>query len=259
MSEQPRRRRRRQITNEGDETKSELCAENSAAITTETSESPANTLDTSDSIAAENTKQPNPIKISDVKCGYYYSTSPTVGSWKPYNYAGGVDFHVEFKNISTKTIKYIVFVVEPKNAVNDIVKCSMTGKSVTRLQMTGPIYSGQGKYPTWSSVWYNTDIKTVSIQSIEIEYMDGTKQLVMAEELNKASGDSSEDYTAVIIAIVGIVLFVLLMMSFVDSDNSSSSYSSYSKSKTSSSSSNYDRHYSNDEIKDFINSYNGKW
>ena len=71
------------------------------------------------------------------------------------------------------------------------------------------------------------------------------------------------DYSAMIWIGVGILVFVIaLMIISGDSSSSSSSYSSsgsYNRTKSSSSSSNYDRYYSNDEIKDFVNSYKNKW
>lgn len=55
--------------------------------------------------------------------------------------------------------------------------------------------------------------------------------------------------------IVWIVIIVICLILF----GSGSSSSSSSKSSYSTRNDNYDRHFSNDEIYDFVNNYDGKW
>ena len=101
------------------------------------------------------------------------------------NSAGGVDLYVDWVNNSDKTIKYIVFVVEPYNAVGDIVKCDIRGESTFRGKETGPYDKGQGskKGTYWECPWYNYSITRVELNQIEIEYMDSTKATITGDDV----------------------------------------------------------------------------
>jgi hypothetical protein len=101
------------------------------------------------------------------------------------NSAGGVDLHINWKNNSDKVIKYAVFVVRPYNAVNDQVSSRIGDKSVFRGQEVGPFKKGQGSIDgySWECAWYNNTIKTVKIDSVEIEYMDGTEITLKGDDM----------------------------------------------------------------------------
>ena len=93
--------------------------------------------------------------------------------------------------MSSKTVKYIWFVVKPVNAVNDIVKCSIWGNSTARLESTGPFEQYEGDWylsglvgATWDNVWYNGSVKSVLIEKIEIEYMDGTTATIPQSDIS---------------------------------------------------------------------------
>ena len=60
-----------------------------------------------------------------------YTSSP--------NSAGGVDLNIVLKNISDKTIKYVVFSVEAFNRVDDPVRCDIRNDKYFRGRDTGPI------------------------------------------------------------------------------------------------------------------------
>lgn len=60
-----------------------------------------------------------------VKIIKYYTSEP--------NSASGVDCNIVWKNISSRTIKYITFTVVPYNAINDTVTCGIRGYSETRV------------------------------------------------------------------------------------------------------------------------------
>lgn len=108
------------------------------------------------------------------------------------NSAGGVDVHIGWTNRSNKTIKYIDFGVSPYNAVGDKVRCEITKKDFKWLESVGPIAPGDGGIKLnsgerigsyWGTVWYNSTIKTLKFESIEIEYMDGTKKELTGQQL----------------------------------------------------------------------------
>jgi len=90
------------------------------------------------------------------------------------NSAGGVNVEAMFKNQSDKEIKYLRVSVTPYNAVMDPVSCQITGKSTIRLEDVGPWVAGGVDYGTWKNVWYNQTIRYISLDLIEIEYMDGS-------------------------------------------------------------------------------------
>jgi hypothetical protein len=92
---------------------------------------------------------------------------------EPPDSVGGVHVSISFTNQSTKTIKYITFSVAPYNAVDDQVSSEIGGKSEARLRQTGPLASGESNCGYWKNVWYNGTIKSGSLVSVEIEYMDG--------------------------------------------------------------------------------------
>lgn len=96
----------------------------------------------------------------------YYSSAP--------NSAGGVDFHLSYKNLSNKEIKYFYITLGFLNAVGDFVDSEIGGRSVFRCKDTGPIKFHQYGGGTWENVIYNYSAKYPDIFEIEIEYMDGS-------------------------------------------------------------------------------------
>jgi outer membrane murein-binding lipoprotein Lpp len=92
------------------------------------------------------------------------------------NSAGGVDVYISWRNNSDKVIKYIVFAVEPYNAVNDKVGSEIGNFSMFRGKSTGPFNKGEGSSGNtyWENAWYNNTIKSVQLKGVEIEYMDGS-------------------------------------------------------------------------------------
>lgn len=102
------------------------------------------------------------------------------------NSVGGVDLYITGQNKSGKDIKYIYFIVRPYNAVNDLVACEIRGSSYFKGKETGPIKSGRwfGKDGYWETAWYNSTIKHVEIEKIEIEYMDDTSIELIGKDID---------------------------------------------------------------------------
>ena len=101
------------------------------------------------------------------------------------NSASGVDFSIQWKNTSNKIIKYIFFEAVPYNAVGDIVNGEISRSSYFRGKITGPIKQKKRKTSYWSSAWYNRTIKRIEIVKIDIEYSDGSKMELSADEIQK--------------------------------------------------------------------------
>lgn len=100
------------------------------------------------------------------------------------NSAGGVDVSFAWSNQSFKEIKYIIFEAVPINNVGDIVKCTVREESTFRGKGTGP-YKRKSEYEetSFENAWYNNSIKSVKLQQIDIEYMDGTTVTLTKDDL----------------------------------------------------------------------------
>ncbi len=99
------------------------------------------------------------------------------------NSVGGVDLYIRFMNISKKTIKYITFEVTPYNRVGDKMKCEIRGYSNFSGKAQGPFKKGQwGPNGYWENAWYNSWIDHVILNSIIIEFMDGTTIKISDDE-----------------------------------------------------------------------------
>jgi hypothetical protein len=96
------------------------------------------------------------------------------------NSAGGVNFSVQWKNVSNKTFKYIVFTVLPYNAVGDVQRCSIRNNAEFKGEETGPYEPGSVSQngTAWANAWYNYSIKCVKLKKVEITYMDGKKTYI---------------------------------------------------------------------------------
>ncbi|MBR5272224.1 MAG: hypothetical protein IKU25_02365 [Clostridia bacterium] len=114
------------------------------------------------------------------------------------NSAGGASVRIKFRNDSEKTIKYIVFCTTPYNRVEDAVASRYSHQN-GRLQCTGPINPGAIKDAFWENVWYNNSIYVARIDSVEIEYMDGSRKYIDKSEIkyDKLGGGGCYVATAV--------------------------------------------------------------
>ena len=103
--------------------------------------------------------------IQIIKC---YTSNP--------NSAGGVDLNVIWKNNTQKTIKYCSFIVNPYNAVGDIVPCDIRGYNLG-FKVTGPIKAGKvdGYGTYWDCAWYNHTIEKAKVSSVTLTFMDDTQ------------------------------------------------------------------------------------
>ncbi len=113
-----------------------------------------------------------PIAIVD------YSTAPP-------NSAGGVDVKIIWQNVSSKSIKYAVFEVRPYNRVGDLTPSEIGGKTMEKLQQTGPFPPGEiaGRTTYWENVWWNHSISSMKIRAVRITYMDGTSKKFLQDEV----------------------------------------------------------------------------
>lgn len=101
------------------------------------------------------------------------------------NIAGAVDLHIIWQNNSEKVVKYAYFAVEPYNAVEDLVRSEISGKSTFYGKETGPFQQGSGSDGStyWKNAWYNNTITHVKLTEVKIDYMDGSTVTIQGEDL----------------------------------------------------------------------------
>ncbi len=123
----------------------------------------------------------NAVKRS-IQIDNYYLDKP--------NSADGCDMAIKCRNLSTKTIKYVVFVCCFYNAVDDLVSCDIRGYYKFRGKSTGPIKYNQTNWDSyyWECPIYNSSARKMEIIGIEIDYMDGTELNISVEEMKYVKG-----------------------------------------------------------------------
>lgn len=99
------------------------------------------------------------------------------------NSAGGCDAHFYYVNKSKKTIKYVVFDASFKNNVGDFVTCDISNDASFRGQDTGPVKTGKSSGGVWDCAIYNWSATKLVINSVDIDYMDGTKITIKGNDL----------------------------------------------------------------------------
>ncbi|MDO8768791.1 MAG: hypothetical protein Q7K57_08815 [Burkholderiaceae bacterium] len=109
------------------------------------------------------------------------------GIWE-VNSAGGVVPMAVFINPNKKSaIKYIHMQVTMYNAVGDVIRSSIGGLSTAHLKFTGPLGADERtSNVTWKPIWYNSTADCLKIQSIDIEFMNGTRRSFVGRNLRPA-------------------------------------------------------------------------
>ena len=125
----------------------------------------------------------NKVNFKCSRCGIDMVTKEDVPSildieavYYDVNSVNGIDIYTYFTNKTSKTIKYITWEIEFYNAVQDILKSEIGGRTSAVLKATGPINPGttsQKMY--WDACFYSPGVAYVHIKQIIIEYTDGSK------------------------------------------------------------------------------------
>ncbi len=84
--------------------------------------------------------------------------------------------NVTISNTGNKTIKYIWFDFIAYDAVEE--RLTSFGKRVEKVKGIGPIETGFSGTYNFDSVFHSRVVETMSIASITIQYMDGTKKTI---------------------------------------------------------------------------------
>lgn len=104
---------------------------------------------------------------------------------------GGVEWNFEIKSNSQKTIKYITMYWNCYNAVGDLVKDQITGKTNYGIKITGPIEYGYSS--TWNntSKFYNHNFDHLKMTKVQVEFMDGTVVQITEKEYSNIFATSN--------------------------------------------------------------------
>lgn len=126
--------------------------------------------------AAENARRmkERSVSICNISLGHYGSACFLGGV---PDYAGGWDICCEARNIGVKTIKYVHVSFAAYNAVGDICRTRFNEDAIVKCTFTGPILpSGTTGSCGFLHLWYDIPAKSLKIESIHVDFMDGTSQ-----------------------------------------------------------------------------------
>ncbi len=110
------------------------------------------------------------------------------------NSVNGVGPKHLYYNASDKVMKYITFTYIPYNSVNDVVQCTVNGKTEASGKLTGPIAPGSFNAVEWDVMWYNPTITKIKLVSIHIEYMDGSEEMIDGKDVTSMDDKNSKYY-----------------------------------------------------------------
>lgn len=98
-------------------------------------------------------------------------------------YTEGTGIEFELLNTSKKTIKYITFSFTGYNAVDDRVITA--GAAMKTRKGIGPIEPDNSAAYTFEYVWHTDIVEYVRLNSIKIQYMDGSIKTLNQQTLSK--------------------------------------------------------------------------
>lgn len=110
---------------------------------------------------------------------------------------GGIGVQFSFRNEGEKTIKYVTISFIPYNQVGDAVSSSIGGRSEFGIICTGPIAANKKQSGRCECIWYNYSITSVRVSKAEIEYMDGTTEVIDGTNIPVEEGGGCYVATAV--------------------------------------------------------------
>lgn len=114
------------------------------------------------------------FSIGHYVTNYYNGVKNTIFAAGPDS-ANGWTCEISMINSCGKTIKYVDFHTRALNAVRDPATCEV-GQYVNNLNATGPIVHGSTGSWHWDHFIYSKDLSTLSLDSVSVEYMDGSKE-----------------------------------------------------------------------------------
>lgn len=97
------------------------------------------------------------------------------------NMSDGVDVRIVMGYNGNKVIKYIHIFINPYNGVGDSVSDQITGQKTIKYTLTGPVDFLKPSELIAEQLFYSSTAVCVQINKVEIEYMDGTKEIYIRD------------------------------------------------------------------------------
>ena len=150
------------------------------------------------------------ISVGSIEVGHYARAFNGGKYWangQPDS-AGGIDVRFFMRNNTEKTIKYMFFHLTPYNRVNDAVSSSIGHQNSQSLKFTGPFEPTREREAYCKNCWYNNSIVSAKLDSVEIEYMDGTTEKLEGNQIEHTSELRNRViiFGAVILLLVALIL-----------------------------------------------------
>ena len=104
------------------------------------------------------------------------------------NSAGGVEVTMRVVNPNSKSeIKYLHVQIQLYDKVGEMLRSKIGGKGIATLQITGPIkYGDMPRRTQWDPVWYEHSGWCIRIISVQVQFLDNTKQSFAGKSLSNA-------------------------------------------------------------------------
>lgn len=99
--------------------------------------------------------------------------------------ANGVDISIDYKNISNKTFKYVIFEITPYNRVDDVAYSTIGHISKTSVQAVDYVEPDTEKRSCWEHIWYNPSISYFKINSVKVIFKDGSEISISSNDMQK--------------------------------------------------------------------------
>ncbi len=127
------------------------------------------------------------------------------------NQLGQAGLIISFRNDSNKTIKYVIFTVAPIDRVNSRIAAPV------QVKATGPIKPHAVDSCQWDYMWQSGALKSIAIDRISVEYMDGTIETFDKGDIEYSGSVNTKVFMknhVILLAIVAAILLVLAFMFF---------------------------------------------
>lgn len=109
------------------------------------------------------------------------------------NSAGGCDYHFVYTNLSNKTVKYLYWNGDIYNAVDDLVYCEIRNYCTFTGKDTGPVAPNEQGGGRWDCITYNYSADYVILNSVRIEYTDGSTYTIGKADLKRMLSEPSQE------------------------------------------------------------------
>jgi len=107
-------------------------------------------------------------------------------------YTDGTGFSLSVYNSSQKVIKYVTATYRGKNAVGDPVRDSFNQSASKTLKGIGPIAVGESGSYSKDYVWLTDVVESFTLDSIKVDFMDGTSRVTQGSKITRLSPDEYE-------------------------------------------------------------------